>query len=114
RDRAAVTPGWSVGCRSGVAAGAARRCRVAAAGQGHVVVRDAGTAAGCHHRNHLRCVPCTPRFATRPDRGAEARMNLVSLWRPFGEGIALAFDAMRSNKLRSALTTLGVVIGVTT
>ncbi len=41
-------------------------------------------------------------------------MNLVSIWRPFGEGIALAFDSMRSNKLRSALTTLGVVIGVTT
>jgi putative ABC transport system permease protein len=30
------------------------------------------------------------------------------------EGVALAFDAMRSNKLRSALTVLGVVIGVTT
>ena len=30
------------------------------------------------------------------------------------EGIVLAFDAMRGNKLRSALTILGVVIGVTT
>lgn len=31
-----------------------------------------------------------------------------------GEGIAIAFDALRTNKLRSALTILGVVIGVTT
>jgi putative ABC transport system permease protein len=30
------------------------------------------------------------------------------------EGVVLAFDAMRTNKLRSALTILGVVIGVTT
>ncbi len=30
------------------------------------------------------------------------------------EGVRLALDAMRSNKLRSALTILGVVIGVTT
>ncbi len=30
------------------------------------------------------------------------------------EGVAIAFDALRSNKLRSALTILGVVIGVTT
>ncbi len=31
-----------------------------------------------------------------------------------GEGVLLAFDAMRASKLRSALTILGVVIGVTT
>ena len=30
------------------------------------------------------------------------------------EGIAIALDSMRSNKLRSALTILGVVIGVST
>ncbi|HLS48337.1 MAG TPA: ABC transporter permease, partial [Gemmatimonadales bacterium] len=36
------------------------------------------------------------------------RLNSVS------EGVAIAFDALRSNKLRSALTILGVVIGVTT
>lgn len=34
--------------------------------------------------------------------------------RNVSEGILLAFDAMRTNKLRSALTVLGVVIGVTT
>ena len=31
-----------------------------------------------------------------------------------GEGIAIALDSMRANKLRSALTILGVVIGVST
>ncbi len=34
--------------------------------------------------------------------------------RNVGEGVVLAFDAMRASKLRSALTVLGVVIGVTT
>ncbi|MGH7522882.1 MAG: ABC transporter permease [Gemmatimonadales bacterium] len=34
--------------------------------------------------------------------------------RNLGEGVMLALDAMRSSKLRSALTVLGVVIGVTT
>ncbi len=35
------------------------------------------------------------------------------LWNA-GEGVSIAFDALRSNKLRSGLTILGVVIGVTT
>lgn len=39
---------------------------------------------------------------------------MVSFLRAVVEGVVLAFDAMRSNKLRSALTILGVVIGVTT
>lgn len=34
--------------------------------------------------------------------------------RVLGEGASIAVDALRSNKLRSALTILGVVIGVTT
>ena len=34
--------------------------------------------------------------------------------RNVGEGVAIAFDSLRANKLRSALTILGVVIGVTT
>jgi putative ABC transport system permease protein len=34
--------------------------------------------------------------------------------RNVGEGVAIALDAIRANKLRSALTILGVVIGVTT
>ena len=35
-------------------------------------------------------------------------------FRNVGEGVGIAFDALRANKLRSALTILGVVIGVTT
>ena len=31
-----------------------------------------------------------------------------------GEGIKIAFEALRSYKMRSILTTLGIVIGVTT
>ena len=34
--------------------------------------------------------------------------------RNVGEGIGIAFDSLRANKLRSSLTILGVVIGVTT
>src|ERR671910_3348078 len=36
------------------------------------------------------------------------------LLRSVGEGVAIALDSIRANKLRSALTILGVVIGVTT
>ena len=39
---------------------------------------------------------------------------MAAPWRPVIEGVVLAFDAMRSSKLRSTLTILGVVIGVTT
>src|SRR5690606_28330303 len=39
---------------------------------------------------------------------------MVALLRSALEGVVLAFDSMRANKLRSALTILGVVIGVTT
>ncbi len=41
-------------------------------------------------------------------------MNFFSRVRMVGEGVFIALDAMRSNKLRSALTILGVLIGVAT
>ncbi|MGH7517632.1 MAG: ABC transporter permease [Gemmatimonadales bacterium] len=39
---------------------------------------------------------------------------MAGLLRSAGEGVGIALDALRSNKLRSALTILGVVIGVAT
>lgn len=39
---------------------------------------------------------------------------MLHLLRSLAEGVTLAADSMRSNKLRSTLTILGVVIGVTT
>ena len=41
-------------------------------------------------------------------------MRLDTGIRNVGEGVAIAFDSLRANKLRSGLTILGVVIGVTT
>ncbi len=35
-------------------------------------------------------------------------------WLSAGEGVQIAFDALRSNKVRAALTVLGIVIGVAT
>ena len=44
----------------------------------------------------------------RPDRARHRRRGRVRL----GEAFRVAFDALRANRLRSALTMLGVVIGV--
>ena len=38
-------------------------------------------------------------------------MNFLSELR---EGLLIAWDSLRANKLRSALTTLGIVIGIVT
>lgn len=38
----------------------------------------------------------------------------MNLWAEFKEGLPIALDAIRANKLRSVLTTLGIVIGVVT
>jgi len=39
-------------------------------------------------------------------------MGLRERLRPLSEGVAIAFDAMRSNKVRAALTIAGIAIGV--
>ena len=54
--------------------------------------------------------PGPPGSIPSPRSGSSDRMIVHNL----GEGIAIALDAIRANKLRSALTILGVVIGVTT
>lgn len=38
----------------------------------------------------------------------------MKLWLELKEGLAISFDAIRANKLRSTLTTLGIVIGIVT
>src|SRR6187551_578029 len=79
--------------------------------------RGAGAHTGSGDRHRLRRVPRRPRRATGPDHRSSRRMKFAPprrLLRSVTEGVSIAFDALRSNKLRSALTILGVVIGVTT
>ncbi len=38
----------------------------------------------------------------------------MNLAREFGEGLKISFHAIFANKLRSGLTTLGIVIGIVT
>ena len=51
-----------------------------------------------------------PQTATLPVRSLAPRVSSLK----FAEEIALAFDTLRKNPLRSALTILGIVIGITT
>ena len=46
----------------------------------------------------------------RSDRGSAPSAANRGLW---GEVASMAFDTLRTNKMRSALTILGVVIGIT-
>jgi len=46
-----------------------------AARPGDALVRRCGARAGRRHRDRLRRVPCYPRRAARPDRGAPARVS---------------------------------------
>ena len=83
--------------------------------------RSRGLVGGARHRHHrarrpvLRPVSGDARRAPRSDRGAAEgmtgymaiRLGLVR------EVVAMAFDTVRTNKMRSALTVLGVVIGIT-
>ena len=71
------------------------------------------------HRHHgggrpvLRRVPGHARGAARSDRSAEEGVAMAMRFALFTDIIGMAFDTLRANKLRAALTILGVVIGIT-
>ncbi|HEY9448361.1 MAG TPA: ABC transporter permease, partial [Gemmatimonadaceae bacterium] len=39
-------------------------------------------------------------------------MNFIDRLQALGEGVMIAFDAIRQNKVRAALTILGIAVGV--
>ena len=66
-------------------------------------------------RHHRRRVSGEPRRAARSDRRAAAGVAHATLDRGctiIGEGVGIAIDAIRANKVRAALTILGIAVGV--
>ena len=58
--------------------------------------------------------PAMQRLAARSDRSAAAGITMAGMRTGlFSEIFAMAFDTLRTSKMRSALTVLGVVIGIT-
>ena len=91
--------------RQGAHPAAGRRCAL--------VGRPRRPAWG-ERRHRRRRLPGEPRVSTRPHRGAEGRMSAgrTTLLFRLVEGAGIALDSLRSNKIRAALTVLGVAIGV--
>src|SRR5581483_8564236 len=83
-----------------------------AAGPGHPLVGGRGARARRRDRDAVRGVPGHPGGPAGPDRRAAGGVTV--LLRNAREGVGIAVGALRANKLRSFLTILGVVIGVTT
>ena len=79
-----------------------------------------GLVGGRRHRRHggrravLRHVSRDARREARPDRSAEAGVDMAGLRAGLlSEILVMSFDTLRTSKMRSALTVLGVVIGIT-
>ena len=75
-----------------------------------------GRARHRHHgdrRRLVRRLPGHARRAARPDRSAEEGLAMAMRIALFTDIIGMAVDTLRANKLRAALTILGVVIGIT-
>src|SRR3989441_8379325 len=79
-------------------------------GARHPVVRGGGARPGRECGRDLRRVPGHAGGEAGSGGGVEIRMRLHSV----SEGWLIAVEQLRANKLRSALTILGVVIGVAT
>ena len=77
-----------------------------------------GRRRGARHRRRHRGgrLPGEPRLPARPHHRPEGRMiarrGLAASLSRIGEGIGIALDSLRANKVRAALTILGVAIGV--
>ena len=74
-----------------------------------------GVARRRRRRDHLRRLSGDARGAARSDRRAAAgvaRCASVTAWPSLAEGVVIAIDALRANKVRAALTILGIAIGV--
>src|SRR5215210_3136890 len=83
-------------------------------GRGRAVVNRDGDAAGDCGRNHLRSLPGAQSGIARSNRSLEEGIAVRLAQRVFNalEGVGMAIDAIRSNKVRAALTIMGVAIGV--
>src|SRR5690606_16986866 len=81
--------------------------------RGGPLVHRAGRSAWCPGRHGGRGLPGQPRLQARPHHRPAGGVGgpMLSLSRVF-EGIGIALDSLRANKVRAALTILGVAIGV--
>ena len=82
------------------------------------------TLLGARHRDQrvdagrriFRTLPRAPRGLTRSDRGAQSGLESDSVMhiQEIGENVFMALDTLRTHKVRSALTMLGVIGGTMT
>src|SRR5205814_5594528 len=86
---------------------------VAASGVSRAVVDRRRSSCRCRRWDRRRNLSGEPGVEARSDSGIEARdVSISSKIFNITEGIGIAFDAIRSNKVRAALTILGVAVGV--